>query len=379
MPELFIVAGEASGDRHAASLLQELVSRDSDIRAVGLGGPELAAAGMEVLEDIASAGIMGLLPVLRNLGRIRSWFRLCEEELERRRPAALLLVDYPGFNLRLAQTAKRLGIPVIYYIAPQVWAWKESRVEKIRRLVDLLIVILPFERAWFEERGVEAFDAGHPLADRLAAEAPDPARVSDLRAGADLVLGLFPGSRPHVVDALAPEFLEVAGRLRERQEGRLRLLVAAANDELAGRIQALHREDIEDFEIVTGNSFAVMAASDVALTTSGTTTIELAGFETPMVIAYRASRPLYEIGKRLVKVKHLGIVNLIADREIVPEQVGATSLVEGIVRDLAPLLDDEQARARQRDELRGIKNALGPAGSYSRTAERVLEFLALRD
>ncbi|MCB9833327.1 MAG: lipid-A-disaccharide synthase [Planctomycetes bacterium] len=376
--EIFIVAGEPSGDQHAAGLLEALRARDPDLLAAGFGGPRLAAAGMDLLEDLASEAVMGLFPVLASLPRIRGWFRRAEEELGRRRPAALILVDYPGFNLRLARIARRLGIPVIYYIAPQVWAWKEGRVKAMRERIDLLLTILSFEPAWFAERGLEAVDCGHPLADRLARERPDPGRVAALRAGAETVLGLFPGSRPHVVRALAPDFLEVAATLQARRAGRLRVLLAAADQAIAEALRQLVPTGRDDLEIVVGESFAVMAAADACLSTSGTTTIEIAGFRKPMTIAYRVSPLVHAIGRLLVKVKSIGLVNLVAGRMIAPEIIGSTRLVDRLLPAVERSLDPTRREATVAAIDAEVLAKLGPPGSYDRAAERILGFLDAR-
>ncbi|MCA9321596.1 MAG: lipid-A-disaccharide synthase, partial [Planctomycetes bacterium] len=229
-PRLFIVAGEPSGDGHASRLLLALRRLAPGIEARGFGGPQLEAAGMELLEDLASDAIMGLFPVLAALPRIRGWFRRALDELERDPPDALVVVDYPGFNLRLALAAKARGLRVIYYISPQVWAWNRRRVRTIARSVDLMIPILPFEEDFYAGAGIEVYYPGHPLADQFADFPYDEAVRSDLaRFEERPLVGLFPGSRRHVVESLGPVFLRAARALRQKPGlEAARFVVAAA-------------------------------------------------------------------------------------------------------------------------------------------------------
>lgn len=197
---IFVVAGEPSGDMHGAHVIRELGLIAPSLETRGFGGPLMKSAGFDLLEDLASDAIMGLFPVIKALPRIRGWFAKAIQDMEENRPDALILIDYPGFNLRLAERAKKMGIPVIYYISPQVWAWNQKRVEKIRTIVDLMIVILPFEEAFYQDHQVNVYYAGHPLADRLVKNAANPQTVADLKKSpGSPIIGLFPGSRLHVV------------------------------------------------------------------------------------------------------------------------------------------------------------------------------------
>ena len=319
---------------------------------------------------------MGLFPVIAALPRIRRWFSQARRELKQNPPDALLLVDYPGFNLRLAAEARKLGIPVIYYISPQVWAWKEKRVETIRRLVDLMIVILPFEVEFYRDRGLDVFYPGHPLADRLALTPADPEWTQILRDdSAPCHLGIFPGSRRHVVKSLLPTFLDAWGQFQAVPALRdSRVLIAAADQQIRGDILSSVPKD-RRIEVVTGQPFEVMAASDLALTTSGTTTLELAGHSCPMVLAYRVSPLLYGLGRRLIKVPHIGLVNLIARRRIIPEHIGWSDLSMGITTDLLSLAQDNSRRLQMVSDLEEVRKHLGGPGSYQRTGARILSFL----
>lgn len=375
-PELFLVAGEPSGDVHAAHLLEALQDRMPGITCRGYGGPRMAARGFELLHDLASEGIMGLFPVLAALPRIARLFRRAVGELERRPPAALVLVDYPGFNIRLAARAHRLGIPVIYYISPQVWAWARWRIKKLARVVDLMLVILPFEEDVYRESGLPTVYVGHPLLDHLEASPPDPEEVARLRAGPSPVVGLFPGSRRHVVESLAPCFLRAAALLREQPRTQdARFLVALAQERFRDAITP-HLPPRLPVELVVDRAREVMAASDVCLTSSGTTTLEIAGMGVPFVLGYRVSAPVYALGRALISVPHIGLVNLIADRRLVPEHVGVRNFGAAAARDLHELCTDPGARAAQQEGLAEVRRRLAAdESSYVRAAREIASFL----
>ncbi|MEZ6196484.1 MAG: lipid-A-disaccharide synthase [Planctomycetota bacterium] len=374
-PSFFFVAGEPSGDLHGAHLVEELRRLAPGARCRGFGGERMRAAGMELLEDLASDAVMGIFPVIAALPRIRGWFDLALEELRRDPPSALVLIDYPGFNLRLARRARELGVPVVYYISPQIWAWHTSRVKKIERDVDLMIPILPFEEEFYRDHGVPVFFPGHPVVDHLESLEIDAGLVSSLREGAELVLGLFPGSRRHVVDSLAPVFARAVRELRARPEGAgLRVVVAAADAALAERLAREPEFSDGDARIEIGRPYEVMRAADLALTTSGTTTIELAAMGVPMVLAYRVSAPFYLVGRAVLKVPHIGLVNLVAGREVVREHIGVGNFGGELAEDLAELRRDEERRETMRRDLAAIREKLDRKGSYARTAERILEF-----
>jgi lipid-A-disaccharide synthase len=375
---LQFVAGEPSGDTHAAGVIEELRALSPGLLLFGLGGPKMAAAGMALDADLASDAIMGLFPVIKALPRIRRMFALARRRLEQDRPDALVLVDYPGFNMRLARVAKSLGVPVIYYISPQVWAWGANRVEKLARLVDLMLVILPFEAALFEGHGLRTSFTGHPVLDHVARTPPDRRFLDDLasRRGAGPVVGVFPGSRRHVVQSLASQLVE-AGRVLRSLPGTsdARLVVALAQPSFRALIPAAPDVPIE---VVDGRALDVMRASDLCMTTSGSTTLEIAAVGRPFVLAYRPSLPLYWIGRRVVRVPHIGLVNLVAGRGVVPEHVHWRSRAAAIARDLNRLWVDEGARREQLDALAEVRAKLETRGAYRRAAEAIAGFLTER-
>lgn len=375
---LQFVAGEPSGDTHAAGLIEELRAALPDVRVSGLGGPRMERAGMRLDADLASDAIMGLFPVIKALPKIRRTFALATRALETNRPDALVLVDYPGFNMRLASVAKRLGVPVIYYISPQVWAWGARRVEKLARLVDLMLVILPFEERIFTNAGIATVFTGHPVLDHIAKTPPDDAFIAALRGrrGAGPLVGVFPGSRRHVVESLAADLVD-AGRTLASLPGTAgaRLVVALAQPSFRELVPASLDVPVE---CVDGRALDVMRAADLCLTTSGSTTLEIAAVGRPFVIAYRPSLPLYLIARRVIRVPHVGLVNLVAGRGVVPEHVHWKSQSNAIARDLNRLWVDDAARRAQLDGLAEVRAKLEVRGAYAKAAQAVAAFLAAR-
>ena len=392
---LFISAGEPSGDLHAANLLLALQRQRPALQARGLGGPRLAAAGMTLHHDLASNAVMGLFPVIAALPRLRRVFRDAVRHFDEQRPDALLLVDYPGFNLRLAAEAKKRGIPVIWYIAPKVWAWARWRVKRIAQCVDQLLVILPFEEAWFRAVGLQTVHVGSPVVDHWFNNPPDAARVSALRAGAPFCVALFPGSRPHVVRNLLPVFLDAAARFEQAwcaqqrsaamgtsaanastataTDMRPRFLVSQSGAAGADLIAAASARGLR-VEACTGSALELMHAADLSLAASGTVTLELALSGKPFVVGYRLSAPIWPIAKLLVKVPHIAPVNLVAEARVVPEHVSVRSFAAAAADDLLRL-SSGAARERCSADLVEVARRLGPPGTAERAAREVLRFL----
>jgi len=358
---LFVSAGEPSGDAHAATVVRALYREHSDLDIEGIGGPEMAAAGVRLVGHIESLSVMGLT---EGVGTLPAHIRLLREF--RRRVAAhaydaVLLVDYPGFHLTLARAASRHSVPVVYYIAPQMWAWGQWRVAALRHWVQHLAVILPFEKAFFGQHDVRATFVGHPLLDRD----PGPGRRSareTLGVSQDAsVLALFPGSRASERHRLWPAFHETARRLL-RTNADLELVVAA---------------DIGGEDMRTTDSETAMAAADVCLCKSGTTTLEAAISDTPMAVAYRMNPLTFAIARRAVQVPHVSLVNVVAGREVVPELLQHDASPETLEQALLPLLERGGPAGRmQREGLATVREALGTPGAAQRVAELTLGYAA---
>jgi lipid-A-disaccharide synthase len=377
-PRLYWVAGEPSGDQHAAGVLRELRGRLPGAEHVGYGGARMAAEGLRLDYDLAGDAVMGIFPVVKALPRILRLMDRAEDELRRTRPAALVLVDYPGFNLRLAARAKKLGVPVLWYIAPQVWAWGAWRLKKIARLVDRMLCILPFEEPIFRAAGVDAVFTGHPVVDHLAAAPRDAVVREDLRAlrGDGPLFGVFPGSRGHVVDSLLPDFSAAARRLRAEIPS-ARFAVAAAQPRFVERIERAFA-GLDGVRVVVGRSVDVMEAADVCLTTSGTTTLEIAASLRPFVVGYRVSPVFYAVARSVIRVGHIGLVNLVAGETVVPEHVGCRPLAARLAADAARLWTDAAYRESQLAGLRAVRARLDARGAYAHAADEIAAFVARR-
>lgn len=390
-PTVFLSAGESSGDLHAARLAEELRARVPGVRLVGLGGSRMRARGVELLADLDTLAVMGLAEILRSLPsllalRWRVWRFLAREEVD-----LVVPVDYPGFNLSLACRASDLGIPVLYYVAPQVWAWREGRSRKLARCADRVCVVLPFEEELLRAHGADARFVGHPLLDEAAdgklpvaanaeatpggADTPEggPGATVSAEAGAErpagaTVLGLFPGSRRQEVERLLEPFRAAAGLLaRDRPD--LRVLVARAPD-LPASAYPGEGPDLRPAE-------EVLARADAALTKSGTVTLQLALAGVPMVVAYRMNPLTHRIARRLVEVDHIALVNLVAGRELVPELIQDEVAPRRLAEALAPLLETGEAeRRRIREGLAGVRDRLGSPGCAGRVADHAMELMA---
>lgn len=371
---LLLVAGEASGDLHAARLLGELRPLVREFEAFGLGGEELAAAGQRRLAESREIAVVGISEAIRVLSRAREIFREILREVDRVRPAAAVLVDFPEFNLRLAAALKKRGVPVIYYISPQVWAWRKGRVRKIRRTVDELLVLFDFEAAFYRERGVEATHVGHPLIDEIPDPGP-PAAERPVGEGARR-LALLPGSRRSEIDHLLPAMLGAVGILRRERPVEARLLQAPSVD-AALLTSHMERSGVR-IPVVSERRFAEIAGSDLALCASGTATLEVGLLRTPMVVVYRLTRWSMLLARLLVDLPHFSLVNLVLRRGVVPELLQEEVTPESLAAATRSLLDDPARRHRMRAELAGLRPRLGEPGAARRAAERVAALLRRR-
>lgn len=356
MPEprtLLILAGEISGDLHAARLLRALKTMDPALRAWGYGGEALAEEGMEIVEHTRDLSVMGLVEVLKHYRYFRRIFKTLVARVRAEPPDAILLVDYPGFNLRFARAVRDLGIPTVQYICPQVWAWKRSRIPKMAQMLDQLICIFPFEPPLFKGTALDAGYWGHPMVEETQSVKADP----DWGAGPGLVL--LPGSRDQEVDRLFVPMVEAAIRLRSLHPS-LQIRVAAATRALAERMRRM-LESIpggKAVEISLGKTRALVKGADTALVTSGTATLETALLGTPMLVVYKTSPLTYAIGKRLIRVKHIGMVNLIAERELCPELIQDAATPEALAAAAAPLLTDTPERRAMLEGLARVRDTL---------------------
>jgi lipid-A-disaccharide synthase len=369
--EILIVAGEASADLHASRALEELRRLRPGVHAFGVGGPRLRAAGLEALAPAEDISVMGLAEVLPRLPRILGILRALGRAAAERRPRAALLVDLPDFNLRLAKKLKKLGVPVVYYVSPTIWAWRQGRARKIAKVVDRMLCILPFEERFYEGTGVSARFVGHPLAERPA---PEPAEAYRRELGlpaSRTTVALVPGSRPSELKRIFPAMLAAADRIRaSRPDAQFVVPVAPtlAREQLAPYL-ASHRAI--EVKLVDGRTEEVVGASDAALVKSGTSTLEAALMLRPMVVVYKLSWLSYLVGRLLVRIAHFALVNILAGRGLVPELLQREASPERMAAEIERLLGDRAAREAQLEGLRAVRASLGEPGAARRVAEEV--------
>ncbi|HUF60895.1 MAG TPA: lipid-A-disaccharide synthase [Verrucomicrobiales bacterium] len=367
---LLMVAGEASGDIHAAALARSILAQRPDAAMRGLGGPLLRnAAGPGVEDWIDRAAVVGLVEVLRHYGFFRKKLFEIAAIAQADPPDGVVLVDYPGFNLRLARELRAGGYAgrLVYYISPQVWAWRRSRIPKMARWLDLMICLFPFEVELFAEAGLPAVFVGHPMADRLAG-------VPRLKRRSDLV-GWFPGSREREVARLFPVMLE-AGRRLARRHPELQFVAAAASPLLGVEMERMAADPgLPPCRVVVGEALRLMQECAVGAVASGTATLEAAYLQLPYCLVYRVAWPTYAVGKTLIRVPYLGMVNLLAGREVVRELLQSEATPEAVEKELTRLLEDSGRRAELQKELGVATEQLGERGSYDRAATAILEAL----
>lgn len=370
-----IVAGEASGDRHAARLVDALRERVPELDVFGSGGDELAARGADVLVHARDVAIMGVPEVIRGFGRLWSAFRTLREAARARKPDVVVLVDWPEFNLRLAKKLKREGFRIIYYVSPQVWAWREYRVNQIRRDVDRMLVIFPFEEAFYRKHGVEAVFVGHPLVGEVApargreaffqAVGLDPARET---------VALLPGSRRREIACNLPVLADAARIVRERRPGVQFVLPLALTVDRA-QVRDLLGDVADAVRLVERDTYSAVGHADLAIVASGTATLETALLGTPLIVIYRVSELNYRLYRPLIRLDTFGMVNLIAGRRVAPELIQQDCTPERVAAEVLGYLEAPHRRAEMRDELARVRELLGESGSDAshRAAVEVLE------
>ena len=373
--EIAIVAGEVSGDIQGARLVEELKNIHPDLKVWGIGGENMQNQGVNVICDITHWALIGFWEVLKKYTKIRKVFYQILGEIEEKKPDAVILIDYPGFNLRLAEKVKKLGIPIIYYISPQVWAWGKKRVKQIARLVSKMIVIFPFEEELYKKADVSVDFVGHPIMDVLESrenKREDIRNEFGLENG-DQLVGIFPGSREQEIRRHLPVFLDVSKVIKQRKEN-VKFVIGAASAEVMEQIKGITSE----YPIVCGRAYDVMEASDLVLTSSGTATLETACFGTPMVVIYKLSCLTYAMIKRLINVPHIAMANVVAQRRIVPEFVQEEANVENISREAIDILENDDRQNKIKNDLAIVRKALGGPGAARRAAKVVSEVLKNR-
>jgi lipid-A-disaccharide synthase len=374
-PQILVVTGEASGDAHAAELVAALQARRPDFRFFGMGGSKLAARGVELLYGAHEVSVMGITEVLPKIPRILQVMGGIAAAAAERRPACAILVDIPDFNLRLAAKLKALGVPVAYYVSPMIWAWRRGRVKTIRKRVDRMLCILPFEEDFYRDSGVDARYVGSPVVEQV----PSPATTTTFRQRLGLpveapTLALLPGSRMSEIRRLLPAMVSAAKQLTAERPG-LQIVVPVAptipREEITSRFEGSGLSP----QLVDGRAPEVVGASDAAIVASGTAVLEAGLMQRPLVVVYRVSLITYLVGRLMLKVAHVALVNLLAGRRLVPELLQGDMTPERIAAEVRRVWDPGPPREEMLRGLEEVRGRLGGPGAAERAAEAVLELL----
>ena len=377
MKRVMVIAGEMSGDQHAARLVRDLKAMRSDVEFFGIGGDSLRREGVRTVVDARDMAVVGFFEVLARFPFFRRVFRKMKDLLAAEKPDALLLVDYPGFNLRLAAEAHALGIPVLYYVSPQVWAWHRSRIPKMAKILDLLMVIFPFEVDVFRGTGLKTVFVGHPLVESVKRTLAAPTPALPWPAGEKRV-AILPGSRQQEIERVLPPMLDAARELRQRDSA-MAFLIPAASADIAARIEAQlaarPAAERESIGVVTGQMREVARQARAAMVCSGTATVETALLKCPMIVVYRTTALTYWFGKQVIQVKWLGMVNLIANRTLCPEFIQGAARPDAMADALEPLIADTPARKTQLEGLAEVEKALAGEGDVKSAGRLVAEAL----
>lgn len=379
---ILIITGEASGDIYGGQLAQHLY-KQLPVRISGIGGKRMKEAGVSLLYDSSSISVVGISEVFSRIRAIRQAYKEVKKVLHSGNVDLVILIDYPGFNIQVAGVAAKMGIPVVYYIGPQVWAWRKGRIKTLAKRIKKMIVILPFEEPIYKEAGIDCSFIGHPLVDEIQhVYHPEEIRHKYGLSEKDITIGLFPGSRPGEIKTHLPIILEAAEMLKEKRPDIQFVLAIAESIEpgfvqgIISRWQSTYGMDKNlKISLVHGEANNVLNVSDIVIAVSGTITLQAALFEKPMVIIYKVSSLTYLIARMLVNVKDIGLVNILAGRRIVPELIQHDATPENIIKEVRRMIKDREYYNEIHKGLHEIKLKLGPPGAMERVARVIGEML----
>ncbi|MDP8262808.1 MAG: lipid-A-disaccharide synthase [Candidatus Ancaeobacter aquaticus] len=373
MKKILVIAGEQSGDMHGAHLVREICAKKNDVRVFAAGGEKLKAAGATLLYDLASKAVMGSVEVLKHYRELKRVFNSLLLFVDTEKPDVVILIDYPGFNLKFAEAVKKKGVKVIYYISPQIWAWAPGRITKIKRCVDHMIVILPFEKDLYEKAGVPVTYVGHPLIDSMKEGLEESFVKEHSIKSDDCIVGILPGSRETEIKKNLPIMLETA-ELLQKTNVNTRFFIAYDQKALGHIVPDIMCKHTVHVEIVD-NVCNVMKVSKVCMVASGTATIQTAFYLTPMVIIYKVAVITWFLAKLLIKIPYIGLVNVIAQKKIIDEYIQFDAKPELISSKVKDIIDDCNKYAQIKEELGKVKEKLGRPGASARAADVVLTML----
>ncbi|TMI82531.1 MAG: lipid-A-disaccharide synthase [Bacteroidetes bacterium] len=370
----YIIAGEASGDLHGSNLIKELKKLDANANIRCWGGDKMKDAGGDLVKHYRDLAFMGFAEVVKNLGTILQNLKFCKQDIVQFKPDAVILIDYPGFNLRIAKWSKQHGIKVIYYISPQVWAWKENRVRQMKEYIDKMIIIIPFEKEYFKNKwNWDVEYVGHPLAQVVESEKlnPDRYREKSERFSDKGIIALLPGSRKQEIAKKLPVMLEVSRFFPEYQ------FIVGEAPSVEDEFYQQFTKSYSNVSAVKNQTYDLLMQARAALVTSGTATLETALFDVPQVVCYRGSAISYEIAKRVIKVKYIAMVNLIMDKPVVKELIQKELTVDNLKHELHELLTNESRIAQIKKDYAELKRILSEGGDASaKAAKSIIQFLS---
>ena len=363
----FIVAGERSGDLHGSNLIKAIKTADTEANIEAWGGDYMQEAGANVRKHYSELAFMGFFEVAANLPKILSFFGECQKQIQKFKPDAIILIDYAGFNMRMAKWAKKHGYKVFYYISPKVWAWNQSRAWKLKKTIDRLFVIFPFEVEFFKKYDYEVEFVGNPLFDAIAAFTPNPDFLTFNHLRHSKFIALLPGSRKQEVEQMLELMISTKKQFPNYQ------FVIAGVSNLSKEFYERYLSD--DIHVVFDQTYDLLAHSEAAMVTSGTATLETALFGIPQVVCYKTSWASYRIAKMLIKVPYISLVNLVAQKEVVKELIQDELTSDNLVYELKKILNNLEARKAQLAEYQLIKEALGEVGASTKTGKRIVEIV----
>jgi lipid-A-disaccharide synthase len=372
---IMIVAGETSGDLHGGNLVKNMRRMDPRLQFYGVGGKNLRDAGVDLIADSSDMAVVGLTEVFDRLGTIIKVMRRLKNSMKDLKPDLVILIDYPDFNLSIAKTAKKNGIKVFYYIGPQIWAWRKGRIQQIKRNVDKMAVILPFEAPFYHAAGVDATFVGHPLLDEVKAKnsREETMRRLGLQPGVTTI-GILPGSRQAEIIKHLPEMINAAGIIGKKIQP-VQFVIPLVETLDSTFVLNITRQSPVKVRVTRNAVYDVMHCTDIAMVASGTATLETALMETPMVIIYKLSAPSYFIGKMVINVDHIGLVNIIAGKTVVPELIQDDANAEKIAAEIINILTNRERLLDIKSQLSEIRGRLGSPGAAERAARLACDML----
>jgi lipid-A-disaccharide synthase len=369
-------AGEASGDRHAANMFLELKKHQPDIKGIGMGGAQMAQAGIDIRYDSSNIAVIGVVEVIRHYGAIRGALKLMQDIVKKEQPDLLVCVDYKEFNFKLARFAKQCGIKVLFYVSPQVWAWRPGRVKKYGEVIDMMAVIFPFETAYYDAEKVPVRYVGHPSVDKVH---PQHSKPEDMRRfnmdEKQPVVGLLPGSRANEIKRMLPVMLKAAEKLQASLPC-LQFILPQADSISDKLLDGYLKQSPVNITVVKNQPYDAIQCCDAVMTTSGTATLEIALLTVPMVIAYKLSPLTYRLGRWLVNTPFIGLPNIVAGRSVIKEFIQREATAENLAAEIKRLLTDEIYANEMRENLRQVKVQLGQGGGSKNMAELALAMLS---